>query len=149
MKAVASNAQNRTPHPEGGIHWGPFGPSVEKCSKKASSSAGSQRSDDRKHRVVLMREEANREHICGKKDCTAHDPDVTWIQSKPGPHNDQIEPCQRDGAAEPDSRLDALPKESPLEDRDEQYIQASDEGGVGDAGVLKPDSLENVTQTQG
>lgn len=50
--------------PEGGIHWGPFGPSVEKCSKKASSSAGSQRSNDRKHRVVLMREEANREHIC-------------------------------------------------------------------------------------
>lgn len=96
-----------------------------------------------------MREEANREHLCGKKDCTAHDPDVTWIQSKPGPRNDQIEPCQRDGAAEPDSRLDALPKESPLEDRDEQYIQASDEGGVGDAGVLKPDSLENVTQTQG
>ena len=96
-----------------------------------------------------MREEANREHICGKKTAQHMIQMSPGFRVSPAPRNDQIEPCQRDGAAEPDSRLDALPKESPLEDRDEQYIQASDEGGVGDAGVLKPDSLENVTQTQG
>ncbi len=51
-------------------------------------------------------------------------------------------PRRRESAPPGRPWLDTLAKENPLEDRGEQYIQARDEGGIGDAGVLKPDGLE-------
>ncbi|AFK67081.1 hypothetical protein YSA_00565 [Pseudomonas putida ND6] len=58
-------------------------------------------------------------------------------------------PRRRESAPPGRPWLDTLAKENPLEDRGEQYIQARDEGGMGDAGVLKSDGLENVNQAQG
>lgn len=58
-------------------------------------------------------------------------------------------PRRRESAPPGRPWLDTLVKENPLGNRGEQYIQARDEGGIDDAGVLQPDGLEDITQAQG